>query len=161
MEGEARYVGFTLSALAQEILASGNPLPPPVGVVMGGETTVTVTGGGIGGRNQEFVLSAALKIAGSENIVIGSVDTDGTDGPGAQFSEETGNIPCLAGGIADGKTLESAKELGLDILAELKRHNATAALWRINSGVVVSPNISLIDLTVALILGRSEKGKSK
>jgi len=116
---------------------------------------------GMGGRNQELVLSAALKIAGSENIVIGSLDTDGTDGPGAQFSEGTGNIPCLAGGIVDGKTLESAKEWGLDVLAELKRHNTTPALWKINSGIVVTPNISLIDLTVALILGRAEKGKPK
>jgi len=109
---------------------------------------------GIGGRNQEFVLSAALKIAGSENIVIGSVDTDGTDGPGTQFMDGLSEIPCLAGGIVDGQTAAQAKKLGIDLIGELKRHNTTVPLVKLNSGVVVSPNISLIDLTVGLILGR-------
>jgi hydroxypyruvate reductase/glycerate 2-kinase len=109
---------------------------------------------GIGGRDQEFALSAALRIAGSKNIVIASVDTDGTDGPGSQFIAGSVDIPCLAGGIVDGQTVESAKNLGVDIVGELRRHNTSPALWKLNSGIVVTPNISLIDLTVALIMGR-------
>jgi glycerate-2-kinase len=112
---------------------------------------------GVGGRNQEFTLSAALKIAGSENIIIASVDTDGTDGPGFQFFDGQADIPCLTGGIVDGQTVASAKKLGVDIVEELKQHNASPALWGLHSGVLATPNISLIDLTVALIMGRSEK----
>jgi hydroxypyruvate reductase/glycerate 2-kinase len=114
---------------------------------------------GMGGRNQEFALSAALKIAGSGNIIIASVDTDGTDGPGSQFSNGSTDIPCLAGGIVDGQTVEAAKKLGMDIVEALKRHNTSPALWKLNNGVVATPNISLVDLTVALIMGRSGPGK--
>jgi glycerate-2-kinase len=85
------------------------------------------------------------------------VDTDGTDGPGFQFSHGAKEIPCLSGGIVDGWTGEEAKRKGVDIIGALKHHNTTPALWKLNSGVVVSPNISLIDLTAALILGPSKK----
>jgi glycerate-2-kinase len=110
---------------------------------------------GIGGRNQEFVLSAAQEIAGSKNIVIGSVDTDGTDGPGIQFAEGgPANMPaCLAGGIIDGETMEEAKKAGIDVTGELKRHNTSPTLWTLKSGVVATPSISLVDLTVALVMG--------
>lgn len=48
-----------------------------------GENVVTVgKESGVGGRNQEYCIAAAIRIAGSENIVVGAVDTDGTDGPG-------------------------------------------------------------------------------
>jgi glycerate-2-kinase len=113
---------------------------------------------GIGGRNQEFALSAARRISGSQNIVIGSVDTDGTDGPGTQLSDGPTTIPCLAGGIVDGTTVQEARKLGIDVEAEMKQHNTTSPLWKLNSGVVASPNISLIDLTVILVTGRSQPG---
>ena len=61
----------------------------------GGETTVTLRGDGLGGRNQEFVLAAVQDIAGMENVVVLSAGTDGTDGP-----------TDAAGAIADGRTLE-------------------------------------------------------
>jgi glycerate 2-kinase len=156
IEIEASQAGIYLASVADTIEGRGMPLEPPCALFSSGELVVTVgKEEGIGGRNQEFALSAALKIAGSENIVIASVDTDGTDGPGFQFSHGEKDIPCLAGGIVDGRTVEEAKQKGVDIIDALKRHNATPALWKLDSGIVVSPNISLIDLTVALILGRS------
>ena len=60
--------------------------------------------------------------------------------------------PCLAGGIVDGETLEEARKAGVNIVEELKKHNASLALWKLNSGIAATPNISLIDLTVALVL---------
>jgi glycerate-2-kinase len=48
---------------------------------------------GVGGRNQEYALSAALRIAGSKNVVMGRVDTDGTDGPGGCFAADAADIP--------------------------------------------------------------------
>ena len=49
--------------------------------------------------------------------------------------------------------------MGVDIVEALKRHNTSPALWKLDSGVVATPNISLIDLTVALIMGWSGQGK--
>ncbi|MEM2455530.1 MAG: DUF4147 domain-containing protein, partial [Candidatus Bathyarchaeia archaeon] len=69
-EGEARDLGLLAGAIAKEILYSGNPVRRPAGIVIGGESTVTVTGKGIGGRNQEISLSSALSISGLRGIVI-------------------------------------------------------------------------------------------
>jgi hydroxypyruvate reductase len=66
----------------------------PACIVTGGETTVTLRGDGLGGRNQEFVLAAALEIAGLPRVVVLSAGTDGSDGP-----------TDAAGAIADGDTL--------------------------------------------------------
>lgn len=155
VEVEARPAGVYMGSIANTVERKGLPLEPPCALFSSGEFVVTVgKEPGIGGRNQEFALAAALRIAGSRNIVIASVDTDGTDGPGFQFSDGSGGIPVLAGGIADGQTVETARNRGVDILEALKQHNTTPALWKLDSGIVVSPNISLLDLTVALILGR-------
>jgi len=158
IEFEASQAGIYLASIANTIERTGQPFEPPCALFSSGELVVTVgKEKGIGGRNQEFALSAALKIEGSENIVIASVDTDGTDGPGFQFSEGKEEIPCLSGGIVDGWTVKEARERGVDIIGELKPHNTTPALRKLDSGIVVSPNVSLIDLTVALVLGKSNK----
>jgi glycerate-2-kinase len=155
MEIEAGQAGIYMASIGKTVEQRGQPLEPPCALFSSGEMIVTVgKEKGIGGRNQEFALSAAIRIAGSANIVIGSVDTDGTDGPGAQFIEDLGEMPCLAGGIVDGRTVEAANTAGIDIAEELKRHNTSYALWKLNSGVVATPGISLLDLTVALIMGR-------
>lgn len=160
IEIEASQAGIYMAAIAKTVERRGQPFQPPCALFSSGELVVTVgREKGIGGRNQEFVLTAALKIAGSENIVMASVDTDGTDGPGFQFSGGTTGIPCLAGGIVDGQTVALAEKRGVDIMEELKRHNTTSALWKLNSGIVATPNISLVDLTVALIMGDSGKNK--
>jgi glycerate-2-kinase len=152
---EASQAGIYMAEIAGTIERSGKPVEPPCALFSSGEMVVTVgKEKGIGGRNQEFVLSAAQRISGSQNIVIGSVDTDGTDGPGYQFAGSPPEVPCLAGGVVDGETLEAAKSKGVDIAETLKRHDTTPALWMLNSGIVASPNISLLDLTVALIMGR-------
>ena len=103
MQGESREVGMFLGSIAKEISSSGNPHPPPAAIVIGGETTVTVRGRGLGGRNQELVLSAAKCIADRNGICIGSIGTDGIDGP-----------TDAAGALVDGETLRRADELGLD-----------------------------------------------
>jgi glycerate-2-kinase len=155
IEIEAGQAGIYLACIANTIVRRGQPCEPPCALFSSGELVVTVgREKGVGGRNQEFALSASLKIAGNEHIVIASVDTDGTDGPGSQFSVSGGDIPCLAGGIVDGHTVEAAKRLGMDLVGELQRHDTSPALWRLNSGILATPNISLIDLTVALVMGR-------
>ncbi|MGA2275243.1 MAG: glycerate kinase [Bryobacteraceae bacterium] len=92
--GETREIARMHAAIAREAAEHGRPVKPPACIITGGETTVTLRGDGLGGRNQEFVLAAALDIAGLDNVVVFSAGTDGTDGP-----------TDAAGAIADGDTL--------------------------------------------------------
>ncbi|HEV2446881.1 MAG TPA: glycerate kinase, partial [Candidatus Sulfopaludibacter sp.] len=94
IQGETREVARMHAAIAREIAESGRPLKRPACIITGGETTVTIKGAGLGGRNQEFVLAAALDIAGLPETVVLSGGTDGTDGP-----------TDAAGAVADGDTL--------------------------------------------------------
>jgi len=156
---EASHAGTYVASIARTIERTGQPIAPPCALFASGELIVTVgKERGMGGRNQEFTVSAARNIAGSRNIVIGSVDTDGTDGPGTQFADAAEDAVCLAGGIVDGTTAGEAERVGINIVEELKRHNTTPVLQKLRSGVVATPNIGLIDLTVALVMGRSEEG---
>jgi glycerate-2-kinase len=152
---EASQAGIYLATVASNIEQTGQPFEPPCALFSNGEVVVTVgKEKGIGGRNQEVALSAARRIAGNRNIAIGSVDTDGTDGPGTQFADGKVSIPCLAGGVVDGTTVSEATRVGVDVAEELKRHNTTPALWKLRSGIVASPSISMLDLTVAVVMGR-------
>jgi glycerate-2-kinase len=155
---EARQAGLYMAAICKTIERAGYPFNPPVALFSSGEMLVTVgKETGIGGRNQEFCLSGATSIAGSKNIVFGSVDTDGTDGPGIQYAKGLDDMPeCLAGGIVDGETMEEARRAGVNVLDELKRHNTSPPLWKLGSAVWATPNISVIDLTVGLVMGRSK-----
>jgi len=102
LEGEARQVGIMLASMAREVLVSGNPAKKPAGIVIGGETTVIVTGNGKGGRNQEISLAAASRLKGFNGVAIASLSTDGIDGP-----------TDAAGAIVDGKTLDRAMKNGM------------------------------------------------
>jgi glycerate 2-kinase len=156
---EASHAGQVVATIANTIERcppqAGSPFEPPLALITAGEMLVTVgQETGIGGRNQEYALAAALKIAGSEQIVIGAVDTDGTDGPGAQYVEKAGHLPTLSGGVVDGFTVGEAEERGLDIRRALKQHNATPLLLGVDSGVLATQSTGLQDLGVILILGR-------
>ena len=151
---EARYAGQTAATVATTIERAGVPFEPPVALLTAGE--MLVTGGeetGIGGRNQEYALAAALQIAGSERIVVGAVDTDGTDGPGAQYAAGAAQIPTLAGGLVDGTTQREAMARGIDLCAALRRHNATPALLALESGILATQSTGLQDLGVILVMG--------
>jgi glycerate 2-kinase len=94
IQGETREIARMHAAIAREVVRFGTPVRPPVCIISGGETTVTIRGKGLGGRNQEFVLAASQDIAGLPNTVIFSGGTDGSDGP-----------TDAAGALADGATL--------------------------------------------------------
>jgi glycerate 2-kinase len=94
IQGETREIARMHAAIAREIVSAKQPVRPPACIITGGETTVTLRGDGLGGRNQEFVLAATMDIAGLPNVVIFSAGTDGSDGP-----------TDAAGAIADGDTL--------------------------------------------------------
>jgi hydroxypyruvate reductase len=78
--GEAREVAKVYGALAREVKQHGLPYQPPVALISGGETTVTVRGRGRGGRNCEFLLALGVDLNGADNIHALACDTDGIDG---------------------------------------------------------------------------------
>jgi glycerate 2-kinase len=142
---DAQAAGEILAHIAQEIEALDRPLPAPCVLLCGGELVVA-TGDepGIGGRNQEFILSTVARIAGSPRIVVASADSDGSDGP-----------TDAAGGIVDGDTAGRAAALGIDIAEALRRHDSHAALEAlgdtIETGVL---NTNVRDLRVIYVAGR-------
>jgi glycerate-2-kinase len=116
IEGETRHVATVMASIARSVRADGVPMAPPLCLLSGGETTVTlVEGHGLGGRNQEFVLAALLHLGpeGLRDVVLLSGGTDGEDGP-----------TDAAGALADGETLQAARRLGLDPREFLARNNA-------------------------------------
>jgi hydroxypyruvate reductase len=111
----------------------------PVCLISGGEVTVKVTNGGVGGRNQQFALACAEKIAG-ENIIVLSAGTDGVDG----------NSPA-AGAIADGTTLERARARGLGVRAALAAFDAYPFFKALGDAIEMGPTgNNLRDLRILL-----------
>ncbi|MBI2358545.1 MAG: glycerate kinase, partial [Deltaproteobacteria bacterium] len=141
IEGETREIARMHAALAREIRTSGNPVTPPACLISGGETTVTLRASGKGGRNQEFVLAAALDIAGLPDTVILSAGTDGTDGP-----------TDAAGAIADGETCGRALALGLNPRAALDGNDAYPLFATLGDLILTGPtNTNVMDVRLVLV----------
>ena len=128
LQGEAREVGRVFAAIAREEIRSSQPLPLPALIVAAGETTVTVTGSGKGGRNQELALSAALGIEGLPGVVIASVGTDGRDGP-----------TDAAGGIIDGETISRMRQQNVDPIQALAKNDSYHALSASGDLIITGP----------------------
>lgn len=113
LQGEARHAGRMLAAITRQIIETGQPLPPPACIVTGGETTVTLRGDGLGGRNQEMALSAVEDLAELEKIALVTLATDGGDGP-----------TDAAGAVVTGDTLERARQADLKPSDYLSRNDS-------------------------------------
>jgi len=108
-------------------------------LISGGEVTVKVTNGGVGGRNQQFALACAAKIAG-ENITVLSAGTDGVDGNSA-----------AAGAVVDGGTIERARARGLDARGALARFDAYPFFQALGDAIEIGPTGNNVrDLRVLL-----------
>lgn len=111
----------------------------PVCLISGGEVTVKVSNGGVGGRNQQFALACAAKIA-RENVTVLSAGTDGVDG----------NSPA-AGAVVDGTTLERGKARGLDACAALDKFDAYPFFSALGDTIETGPTgNNLRDLRILL-----------
>ncbi len=108
LEGEAREVAGDHAALVRAIIGGEGPVVAPCLVISGGETTVTVRGGGRGGRNAEYLLALALALEGETRVHALACDTDGIDG-----------VEDNAGAILDPETLARARMAGVDPVASL------------------------------------------
>ena len=138
MEGEAKVAGKFIAQLAKEYSLS---IENPVCLIFGGETTVTVTGNGKGGRNQELCLSTAIEIDGIKNITFLSGGTDGNDGQ----TEAAGAICC-------GKTIERAKKLGLEAMKFLNNNNSYNFFNTLEDLIITgSTNTNVMDVQILLI----------
>ena len=138
--GEAGEVGRALAARWQD-----DPGTPVVHVI-GGETTVTVTGGGAGGRNQEMALSAALALdasrneAWARNRTIRAAGSDGIDGPTA-----------AAGAVCDVWTVREGARMGLSATECLARNDSHGWFSQAGGLVVTGPtHVNVMDLVLVL-----------
>lgn len=113
LEGEARLVGGVLANIARELALHDRPIPRPALLIAGGETTVTLRGSGLGGRNQELALGALAGLAGLPETTLVALATDGGDGP-----------TDAAGAVVTGATLAEAGARGLDPASFLERNDA-------------------------------------
>jgi hydroxypyruvate reductase len=141
VEGEAREVAKVVAALAREETARNRPLARPACLILGGETTVTVKGTGIGGRNQELALAASLKIAGLDDVIVAALATDGNDGPND-----------ATGALVDGSTLARARAKGLNPDAYLANNDAYTFFDALGDLLVTGPtNTNVNDLLFVFV----------
>jgi glycerate 2-kinase len=141
IEGETREAARFHTAIVKEVISSGNPIPRPACILSGGETTVTIKGNGLGGRNQEFVLAGALEISGIEKVVLLSGGTDGTDGP-----------TDASGAVADHTTIQRAKSMGLDPRAHLDNNDAYPFFQKLGDLLITGPTqTNVMDVRILLV----------
>jgi hydroxypyruvate reductase len=142
VEGETKEVALVHSAIAKEILNTGRPIPAPACVISGGETTVTIRGTGLGGRNQEFCLAAALDIVElPPRVVILSGGTDGNDGP-----------TDAAGALVDPFTVARGKDAGMEARAFLDNNDAYHFFEKTKDLLMTGPtNTNVMDVRFVLV----------
>ena len=134
---EAREAGSMLASIARTHARDGKNLA----FLMGGETVVHLRGKGLGGRNQEIALSAALGIEGLSNALVFSVGSDGTDGP-----------TDAARGIADGETAQLMRQKGVDAVQSLNDNDAYHALGAVGGLIKTgATGTNVNDVTVLLL----------
>jgi glycerate 2-kinase len=122
VEGETRHVATAIAGIVRSILRDAVPVPRPMCLLVGGETTVTLdSSSGKGGRNQEFVLAVLDKLgaSGVSGVTVLSGGTDGEDGP-----------TDAAGAVGDSCTVTLLREAGLSCEDYLKRHDSYRAFER-------------------------------
>jgi glycerate 2-kinase len=139
VQGEARLVGKVYGGMAHDLPLSSQATGFDC-IIAGGETTVTVTGNGKGGRSQELACTAALEMSGIEEVCLLAAGTDGTDGP-----------TDAAGALVDGRTLQMAEDHGLSIDHALAENDAYPLLDKIGCLIRTGPTQTNVgDLIIAV-----------
>lgn len=141
LEGEARSVAAAHARQARDLKVGGRR----VALISGGELTVTITGKGRGGPNQEFSLALALALNEETGIRALAADTDGTDGGGGLATDP-------AGAVIDPTTLSRARALGIDAAAFLADNDSTGFFEALGDLVAPGPTFTNVnDLRVVLV----------
>lgn len=134
IEGEARDVGKVLAGIALQVAERGQPVAPPCVLLSGGETTVTVSGKGRGGRNVEFLLSLGIALNGHPRIHALAGDTDGVDG-----QEE------IAGALLAPDTLARAWALGIKPRDSLTNNDGHGFFEALGNSVITGPTLTNVN----------------
>jgi len=144
IEGEARDVARTLAGIALQVARRGQPVAAPCVLLSGGETTVTVRGGGRGGRNVEFLLALGIALGGESGIHAIAGDTDGVDG-----QEE------IAGALLAPDTLARAWAAGMKPRERLDDNDGHGFFEALGDAVVTGPTLTNVnDFRAIVIAGR-------
>ncbi len=147
IEGETRDVARMHVQIAREAQRAGRPVGTPACILSGGETTVTVRGAGMGGRNQEFALVAGMELVDVPGIVALSAGTDGTDGP-----------TDAAGGLADSGTVARALAKGRRARTDLENNDSYRFLEAAGDLLKTGPTrTNVMDIRILLVEKRSAR----
>lgn len=142
IEGEARDVGLVMAGIAKQVRNYNQPVPAPVALISGGETTVTVDGpAGRGGRNTAFLLSFAIAMDDMDGVSAIACDTDGIDG-----SEDNAGAVYLPGDISNSR---AAGRRAVDYLAGFDSYSFFGAADRLVMTGPTRTNVN--DLRVILV----------
>jgi len=142
IRGEARHVGTVLASILEETYKDGFLLKKPFLLLAGGETTVTVTGKGKGGRNQELALSVAKIINGLDGVAFASIGSDGIDG-----------VTEVAGGLVDAHTVERVGKENLSIDSALKDNDSYTIFKVLKDYIYTGPTgTNVNDFMVGVVL---------
>ena len=144
--GEASEVAKVLAAFARQIRSHSHPFMPPVALISGGETTVTVRGGGRGGRCTEFLLSLGIELDGLAQTWAIACDTDGIDG-----------IEDNAGALLAPDSLGRARERGLVPKRLLADNDAYAFFSALDDLVVTGPTRTNVNDYRAILIAEREE----
>ena len=135
-QGEARDAGKVFAEML--VNASGHG---PACCIAGGETTVTVRGAGLGGRNLEAALAAAVVLDRKPDLALATLATDGVDGP-----------TDAAGAIVTGQTIERARCVGIDPVQFLENNNSYPFFSALGDLIVTGPTGTNVgDLWIGLV----------
>lgn len=149
-QGESREVGKFLASITFDIIRRGMPVKPPAAIVIGGETSVSVKGHGLGGRNQELALSWALElrrlgISGDEAMMI-AIATDGIDGP-----------TDAAGAAVTPSSIDLMYRSGVNPVKALDENDSYHALDAIGALIKTGPTGSNLNNIVVILVNGHER----
>ena len=143
LEGESRDVALVHAGITRQIARHGQPMEPPVAIISGGETTVTVRGNGKGGRDAEFLLGLTLALEGFGGVSAIACDTDGIDG-----------VETNAGAMMLPDSFARAKEKGVDLKALFANNDAFTAFEKLGDLVVTGPTRTNVNDFRAILVPR-------
>lgn len=140
IEGDTTDAAAWHTAILRESMLSSHPVGAPACIISGGETTVKVTGEGLGGRNMEFALQMAARIHDLEGVMVASVGTDGTDGP-----------TDAAGAISDETTVQRGAGKDLSLTDCMERNDSYHYFETLDDLVKTGPtNTNVMDVRIML-----------
>ncbi len=129
--------------IAFEVIFARRPLRRPACIISGGETTVKIRGKGVGGRNQEFALHCARRLADMPfPCLVVSLGTDGTDGP-----------TDAAGALADSRTILRSMPHGASFYDDSLKNNDSYSFFKCLGDLIVTgpTRTNVMDIHIVLL----------